>query len=358
MIHVKINKAFSNRSGALSAFRSVMCVFFFFTLSLCSITGCHADNMSPHLESATEEQADNASSIRRIGVSFPTTRLAYRRTMLELVQAAYPAGQASKTGVELVILDADGSQKQQNQDILDLTDMGVDGIVLIPGTMEGCIFAVEYANQNGIPVITVDNRIQTTASARAISFVGSNHSEMGTAAAGLFLSQLEIQKGEKETWNVIHMTGIPDTSGTLDRGEAITDVLESSPRIHLLGSYDGEFTAEYAKSVMEDCLNIFDSIDGVICQNDSMAEGCCEALREAGLAGSMVIVGIDGQPQTLKLIADGELSGTVFQKPTMILDGVSRLLDYLNGIPVEELYYEETYPVSRENVSSYLQERK
>lgn len=97
--------------------------------------------------------------------------------MKELVEAAYP-GTQDDGGIEILIYDAGGSQKQQNQDILEMTDLGVDGIVLIPGTMEGCLSSVEYANTKGVPVITVDNRIRSSTSARAVSFVGADHYSM------------------------------------------------------------------------------------------------------------------------------------------------------------------------------------
>lgn len=337
------------------------------------LTGC---SKSPESSGQTAD-SQTEQDYYIIGISMPTTRLAYRKAMKELVEDTYlvessfqtertepsssaaaeysSASAGSHPRVKIRIYDADGSQKQQNQDILEMVDAGVDGIVLVPNTMEGCLSSVEYANTLGVPVITVDNRIRNSSSAQVVSFVGADHYSMGQDAAKLFLQILETHLPEKETWNVIHLTGIPDSSGTIDRGQAIADTLAQSGRIRLLGTYDGEFTVVNAASVMEDCLEIFEEIDGVICQNDNMAEGCYQALRKAGKAGSIVVVGIDGQQSTLEIMAEGGIHGTVLQHPSMILDGIEYLCDYLDGKPLAETYFEPTDLVNEENVSYYLQ---
>ena len=288
-----------------------------------------------------------------IGVSLPTSRLAFRASMKELLLAY--SGQTEGRRAELKIYDADGSQKQQNQDILELVDSGVDGIVLVPNTMEGCLSAVEYANQKKIPVITVDNQIEKSTRAQVISFVGADHYRMGRDAAELFLDVLEEKLPEREQWNVIHLTGIPDSSGAVDRGQGILNVLDQEERIHYLGSFNGAFTIENAKSVIEDCLEIYDDIDGVICQNDNMAEGCFLALAEAGKAGDIVVVGIDGQESTLEIMAQGGIHGTVLQQPSMILKGISLLCDALDGMELNDNYFESTDIIRTENVNDYLE---
>lgn len=339
----KINFTFGNIRPVLHT----LC-FIGVILSLLPIAGCsRAGEEQPEPPAARE-------GYYTIGVSMPTTRLAYRKAMKELVEKAYPES-GERLRAEIILCDADGSQKQQNQDILNMADSGVDGIVLVPNTMEGCLSSVEYANTKGIPVITVDNRIRSSPSARVVSFVGADHYSMGKEAALLFLQILEERFPDKEEWNVIQLTGIPDSSGTIDRGQAIADVLAGSSRIHVLGEYDGEFTVKNAKSVMEDCLLIYDNIDGVICQNDNMAEGCYQALREAGADGQIAVVGIDGQKSTLKIMAEGGIHGTVLQHPSMILDGIEYLCDYLDGKTLNDFYYEPTDTITVENADYYLE---
>ena len=342
---MKEKKSDKQRNFSIKFFSSIAILY---TICILCMTGCR------RAQPLRQDLPANERESYRIGLNLPTTQLFYRKAMKELVEAAYP-GTQDDGGIEILIYDAGGSQKQQNQDILEMTDLGVDGIVLIPGTMEGCLSSVEYANTKGVPVITVDNRIRSSTSARAVSFVGADHYSMGKDAATLFLRLLEEQYPEKEIWNVIQLTGIPDTSGAIDRGQAIADTLSGNSRIRLLGSYDGEFTVINAKSVMEDCLVIFDEIDGVICQNDNMAEGCYLALKEADKDGSVIVVGIDGQKSTLEIMADGGIHGTVLQHPSMILDGIHHLCRYLDGNTLDENYIEPTDIIDKTNVKDYLE---
>lgn len=69
----------------------------------------------------------------------------------------------------------------------------------------------------------------------------------------------------------------------------------------------------------------------MICQNDLMAEGCVYALEAKGMAGSISVIGIDGQRSVAEKIAEGEIDGTVWQNPEMAVDAVKRLTDYLEG---------------------------
>lgn len=315
-----------------------------FAILMCFLVSC---------QSAEDEiGTKNSSDVKVIGVSLPTTQLVYREAMKELVDQTY--GNGAVPGIEIRIYDANGSLEQQSQHILEMVDDQVDGIILIPGSTEQCLPAVEYANSKHVPVITVDNRIFESSAAQVISFVGADHYDMGKKAVKLFLELLEENFSEQETWNIIQLSGIPEASGTIDRGQAISETLAGNRRINLLGSYDGEFSVENARSVMEDCLNIFPKIDGVICQNDNMAEGCYQALEKAGLAGKIVVVGIDGQSTTLSLIKQGGIHGTVLQQPSMILDGIDLLCRYLDGETLEKNYYSQTYPITQQNAGYHL----
>ena len=53
------------------------------------------------------------------------------------------------------------------------------------------------------------------------------------------------------------------------------------------------------------------SIRGVWAANDDMALGALEALRAAGLAGRIPVVGVDGIPEAIAAIGRGELTATV-----------------------------------------------
>ena len=54
-----------------------------------------------------------------------------------------------------------------------------------------------------------------------------------------------------------------------------------------------------------------DKIKGVWAANDDMALGALEALRAAGLAGKIPVVGVDGIPEAIAAVDKGEMVSTV-----------------------------------------------
>jgi ABC-type sugar transport system substrate-binding protein len=314
-----------------------------------------ADAVLPPDDSSAAENAETGQY--RIGISFPTLQLAFRKRMMEIVQAEY-SDPSRHPGVEIIIRDAEGSQKKQNQDIKELVDQRVDGIIVIPLTMEGPLPVIRYANQRGIPMMTLDNEVSSVSSARIVTYVGADHRQMGRMAAELFQRKLEERFPNDDIWNVLELTGISDSSGAVDRGDAIAEAFHSNERIHVLGRFNAEFTAELAKSEISDCLKIYPEIDGIICQNDLMAEGCFQALEEAGKAGDVVLVGIDGQKSVVQHVADGFMAGTIIQYPDMILDGVEKMLDELKGKALDPYYYTPVDTVTGENAWKLLDEGK
>lgn len=290
-----------------------------------------------------------------IGFSIPTTDLAFRRTMFEMIKAAYPEGNQEKRA-QVLIYDGKNSQKQQNQDIKDLIEKGVDGIVVDSYTTEGTLSVVKYANERGIPIMAVDDRMETNSSAQAVSFVGCDHKKIGNQAAEILLRGLREKFPEEETWNVLELAGIPGSAGAMDRGAGIREILDREPKIRWLGSYNGEFAEENAASIMEDCLGAYGEIHAVICQNDLMAEGCYQEIEKAGKVGEILIVGIDGKRSVVEKIRDGGIYGTVFEPPDMAITAVEKLCDYLDGEELLPVYYQESVPIYPEDAERFLTE--
>ena len=167
---------------------------------------CSCRTSLPPSSSPASQEADQGSY--RIGVSFPTTSLLFRSAMFQLLEEF----DLSEGSVELILCDGENSQEKQNQDLVNLIDDPVDGIILIPYTMEGPLPAIQYANDRGIPVLTLDNRVESSSLSRTIGYVGAEHVTMGEQAARLLISALEEHFPDAAQWNVIYLTGIPNSS--------------------------------------------------------------------------------------------------------------------------------------------------
>ncbi|WP_434310902.1 sugar ABC transporter substrate-binding protein [Hominifimenecus sp. rT4P-3] len=303
--------------------------------------------------SCAAEPSAQETACCRIGVSLPHTDSVYRSAMKSLVEQKYQDNES----VEIILADGEGSQKKQNEDLRDMIDSEVDALVLVPNTIDGPIPMVRYANEKGIPVVVVDDSLDMTQGISVASLVTSDNEEIGKMAADLMLQGLEEKYPEEEVWNVVELTGAPKVSSVISRKEGRKQSWEEIERLNLVGSYDADYDREHAKRVMQACLNLWE-IHGILCQNDMMVLGVCDALRENGLWGKPVVIGIDGQREVLNRILDGAVYGTVVLQPQMICDGIEAARGCLNGEEIPAVYRQEAVVVTAENVLEEMQKGK
>ena len=141
---------------------------------------------------------------------------------------------------------------------------GVDALVIIPITTEGVIPAIKYANENGVPVFTVDRSVAEGSGVDVVAHIGTNHEEMGESAAKKFLEGLEEMYPDAETWKVAELEGTPGSSAAIERGKGIHNILDANDRVEIVTSLTGEFSSTVALDVTEDILTANSELHGII----------------------------------------------------------------------------------------------
>ena len=137
--------------------------------------------------SCGKEIPQEESGRYRIGVSLPHTDSVYRSAMKSLAEQEYQ----DSDRVELILMDGEGSQKKQNENLRDLIDGGVDALVLVPTTLSGPVPMVRYANEREIPVVVVDDSLDMTQGISVVSLVTSDNETIGYMAADLLIQGLK-----------------------------------------------------------------------------------------------------------------------------------------------------------------------
>ncbi len=88
---------------------------------------------------------------------------------------------------------------------------------------------------------------------------------------------------------------------------------------------------------MENMLQANPNIKAVFAQNDEMALGAIEAIKAAGLSGSIQVVGFDGTEDGINSVKAGVLSATVAQQPEeMGRLALQAAFDHFAGITIDE----------------------
>ena len=93
---------------------------------------------------------------------------------------------------------------------------------------------------------------------------------------------------------------------------ASQQVLAANPKVKLLDQQTANWDRTASFPIVQTWLSKYgDQIKGVWAANDDMALGALEALRAAGLAGKIPVVGVDGIPEAIEAINKGEMIATV-----------------------------------------------
>ena len=286
------------------------------------------------------------------GFSLPTLDVTFFGHMNVALQKIYPTDR-----ITLTILNGENNQQKQVSDIENLIGMGVDGIVLIPITIEGTLPAIRLANEHNIPVITVDRAIAEGSGVDIVSFVGSDHYPLGLQAGEMLVEALEEHFPDAEEWKVVELEGTPGSHPAIQRGLAINSIISANPRINKIASLNGEFQTTTAMNIAENILTANPDIHAFVCHNDMMAEGVRQALINHGKLREVVIIGIDGQISTVEAIAEGTIHGTVIQYPDrMAVRGIELLAEFVDGKQVDPIVYVPTDKIPPSEAQRFIDE--
>lgn len=215
--------------------------------------------------------------------------------------------EAEAEGVALIESDGQNSAPKQTGDIEAAIVQGVDAIVISPLDVNALAPAVEQAVQAGIPVVTVDRRVDGVEG--ILAHVGADNVKGGEAQANAILAA--FPDGAK----IFHLQGQPGAGPAIDRNQGVHNVLDGvKDKYQIVFEQTANFARAEALSVTEAGLAANGKPDVIVCANDDMALGAIEAVAAAGLEG-VAIYGFDALPEALVAVRDGTLAGTVEQFP-------------------------------------------
>lgn len=238
---------------------------------------------------------------------------------------------AKELGYEVVVLDSQNDPAKEVSNMEDISVKNVDIVLLNPVDSDSAIASVMIANNNDLPVITVDRAAN---GGKVLSHVASDNIAGGKMAADFLMDKLN-KKG-----NIVELEGIAGSSATRDRGAGFEEGIKKS-EFELVAKQSADFDRTKGLSVMENIIQSKDNIDAVFAQNDEMALGAQKALEAANMK-NVLVVGFDATEDAVESVKKGKMAATVAQQPILIgetaVDAVHNVLigkDIDNYIPVE-----------------------
>lgn len=234
--------------------------------------------------------------------SVPSLSFPFFVHMLNQIKA-----EAEAEGVTLLESDGQNSAPKQTGDVEAALVQGVNAIVISPLDVNALAPAVEQAVQAGVPVVTVDRRVDGVEG--ILAHVGADNVKGGEAQAEAIMAAFP------DGATIFHLQGQPGAGPAIDRNQGVHNILDGhADKYRIVFEQTANFARAEALSVTEAGLAANGRPDVIVCANDDMALGAAEAVAAAGLT-DVAIYGFDALPEALVAVRDGLLAGTVEQFP-------------------------------------------
>lgn len=268
----------------------------------------------------------------------------------------------------VTILDAAGSQRTQDDQVKELIDMGCDVLCVNLVDRADPSEIIDLARDNDIPIIFF-NREPVAEDLRQweeLYYIGAEAKQsgimQGELAAQMILSDEKIDRNKDGKIQYVVLEGEAGHQDSIIRTRSAVETLQNSGVVLEKLSYQiANWNRVQAQNRMEQMMEQYQNkIELVLANNDDMALGAIDAYRKANYTESAwpVFFGIDGTKLGLKALADGELSGTVYNdkegQAKMMADMIE---DIGTGKEIEEKYMYLPYvKVTNENVREFMEE--
>jgi protein TorT len=275
------------------------------------------------LDPAKEEDwypPEKANKPYMIGVSFPHLKDPFWKSVM---YGIISEGRRLGVGIDLVEAGGYTQLAKQNDQVENLVQQGVDGIVLSTTSYTGLDTLVEEITKKGIPVVALINDIKAptiTAKSMPSYYLGGYH-------AGKFM--VEDAKGKEI--NAIVLPGPGGSAWTEGGFNGIKDAIrDHKGNVNILAVKWGDTGLAIQRNLVENALQTFPEIDYLI-GNGVMCYAASEVLAESGRAKDIKLVATHISQNLYEKLKRGELAAMPYEGPVeaakVAIDMVVRILN-------------------------------
>jgi inositol transport system substrate-binding protein len=248
--------------------------------------------------SAAAPKAKDGKTLK-IGVTFPILDQ-FLQTVADGMKK-----RAAADGVTLVVVAAQEKTDVQLGQVENFISQRVDGIIIIPVDTDAAGPMTAKVSAAKIPLAYVNRKPSDLP--EGVPYVGSDSLVSGTLEMEA-LAKLVGQKG-----NVAILQGDPANEAAQLRTKGCKDVVAKYPNMKVTKEQAGNWQRDKGLSITENWLQSGQKIDVICANNDDMALGAVQALKNAGKTDAVKVGGVDATSDALAAMKAGTLAVTVFQ---------------------------------------------
>ncbi|MFS8149185.1 sugar ABC transporter substrate-binding protein [Vreelandella titanicae] len=283
-----------------------------------------------------------------IGVSFFNLD---ERFIIGLRESLEEAAEAQ--GMDINVEDARNDIGRQLSQVQNFIAGGVDGIIVNPVHSDSTSAMSQAAANAGIPLVYVNRQpVDIESLPEGQAFVGSDEKESGT------LQTQEVCRQLGGEGKLLVMMGTLGDNAAEVRTQDVHDVI-ATPEcsgLEIVEQQEADFQRIEGNNLMTNWLTSGLEFDAVIANNDEMAIGAIQALKNIGYdMDDVIVAGIDATSDALSAMQAGELDITVFQNgPAQGEGAVNTLNRLIEGEDVENAVWVPFELVTPDNLDEYI----
>ncbi len=218
---------------------------------------------------------------------------------------------------------------EQIRIVEQMVNAGAKALVIAPADSKALVSAVKKAMDQGVVVINIDNRLDPAlleSKGISVPFVGPDNRK-GARLVGDFLANQKLKAGDQ----VGIIEGVPTTTNAQQRTAGFKDAMEAA-QIKIVSVQSGNWEIDKGNAVAASMLNEYPDLKALLAGNDSMALGAVSAVRAAGKAGQVQVVGYDNINAIKPMLADGRVLATLDQAASQqAVYGIQAALKMVKG---------------------------
>ena len=268
------------------------------------------------------------------------------------------ASYAESTGTELVKYNAEDDYETQLEQIAQCKADGCEAVIIVQTKNDAESTKAMIEAADGMEVIFANRMPAEECLSDTVLYVGSDESVAGEYQGRYIADELTAQG--KLTATGVMIMGNAGLAHTEKRTEtAKSTINESGITVDWVLEQDCGYNREQAREAYAAFLKNGGTCDFVICNNDDMALGVIDAMKEDGGKVTCPVIGLDGIEAACQAIVDGDMAFSVYQDLKAQADGsVDVALHLLNG---EEITDAEDHvvwipyaPITAEDAENHL----
>lgn len=218
---------------------------------------------------------------------------------------------------------------EQIRIVEQMVNSGAKALVIAPADSKALVSAVKKAMDQGVVVINIDNRLDPDllkSKGISVPFVGPDNRK-GARLVGEYLAKQKLTAGDQ----VGIIEGVSTTTNAQQRTAGFKDAMDAA-QMKIVSVQSGNWEIDKGNAVAASMLNEYPDIKALLAGNDSMALGAVSAVRAAGKAGQVQVVGYDNIKAIEPMLKDGRVLATLDQAASQqAVYGIQAALKTLKG---------------------------